>query len=55
MNAYHSILGLRQMDPVQFEHYTANLFRHLGYEAKVTLASGDLGSISCSGKTASAL
>lgn len=43
MSAYHSIRELRKMDPFQFEHYIANLFRKYGYKTKVTLASGDLG------------
>lgn len=43
LNAYRGITELRQMDPFQFEHYIANLFRRLGYAAKVTARSVDIG------------
>src|SRR5512132_3452018 len=41
LNAYHGITELRRMDAFQFEHDSANLFRRLGYAAKVTARSGD--------------
>ena len=43
LNAYHGIRELRAMNPFEFEHYIAELFRRLGYRAQVTVASGDLG------------
>jgi HJR/Mrr/RecB family endonuclease len=43
LHAYRSIAELRRMDPLQFEHYTANLFRKQGFQARVTVSSGDDG------------
>jgi HJR/Mrr/RecB family endonuclease len=43
LHAYRSITELRRMDPIQFEHYTANLFHKQGYTARVTVSSGDDG------------
>ncbi|MGL5764296.1 MAG: restriction endonuclease [Sarcina sp.] len=37
------IRSIDHMEGIAFEHFTVNLFKSLGYQAKVTVAAGDFG------------
>lgn len=41
--AIHAPSDLNEMDGIEFEHYVAQIFERLGYEAEVTKESGDFG------------
>ncbi|MBZ0104616.1 MAG: restriction endonuclease [Sulfuricella denitrificans] len=39
----HSLIDVDSLDPIQFEHYCADILRNGGWSARVTQASGDQG------------
>ncbi len=43
LNTYKNIQELRQMDPIEFERYTASFLEKYGFKTKLTPGSGDMG------------